>query len=232
MSQQSSFPIVMPRIGGRKARAWSSDVKNEKTKLDRALSAENAYMSDSEVRISNHLGGYQRKEVYKRWALLIETRTQRSPPYGLYLRRADRLRTLAIARRIGLGEWAEENLRQCAPSSIATDAQDPGAGESQPEEMLASTSPARLRRNESFSMDEDSARGLESENRDEEPPAPHVDARATGGVYGVRLSKVSWLAGPDDEESFGSAASSGSDLDSEALQAVSQTSTISRKSFP
>ncbi|KAF4663053.1 hypothetical protein FOZ61_001986 [Perkinsus olseni] len=122
----------MPRIGGRKARAWSSDVQNEKTKLDRALSAENAYMSDSEVRISNHLGGYQRKEVYKRWALLIETRTQRSPPYGLYLRRADRPRTLSIARRIGLGEWAEENLRQCAPSSIAAHAQDPGAGESQP----------------------------------------------------------------------------------------------------
>ncbi|KAF4681390.1 hypothetical protein FOZ60_012133, partial [Perkinsus olseni] len=87
--------------------------------------------------------------------------------------------------------------------SSGPDTQDPGAGESQPEEMLASTSPARLRRNESFSMDEDSARGLESENRDEEPPAPHVEARATGGVYGVRLSKVSWLADPDDEESSG-----------------------------
>ncbi|KAF4710723.1 hypothetical protein FOZ63_033087, partial [Perkinsus olseni] len=116
----------MPRIGGRKARAWSSDVQKEKTKLDRALSAENAYMSDSEVRISNHLGGYQRKEVYKRWALLIETRTQRSPPFSLYLRRADRPRTLTIARRIG-GEWAEEDLHQCEPSSIAADAQDPGA---------------------------------------------------------------------------------------------------------
>ncbi|KAF4652263.1 hypothetical protein FOZ61_009808 [Perkinsus olseni] len=228
----------MPRIGGRKARAWSSDVQNEKTKIDRALSAEHAYMSDSEVRISNHLGGYQRKEVYKRWVLLIETKTQRSPPYGLYLRRADRPRTLSIARRIGLGEWAEENLRQCAPSSIAAHAQDPGAGESQPEEMLGSTSPARLRRRQSFSMDEDSARGFESENRDEEPPAPHVDARATGGVYGSVAGsnllrqhyrdlttgelredhfQVSWLAGPDDEESSGSAASSGSSLDSEAL---------------
>ncbi|KAF4696222.1 hypothetical protein FOZ60_001898 [Perkinsus olseni] len=126
----------MPRIGGRKARAWSSDVQKEKTKLDRALSAENAYMSDSEVRISNHLGGYQRKEVY-----------------NLYLRRADRPRTLTIARRIG-GEWAEEDLHQCAPSSIAADAQDPGAGESQPGGMLASASPVRLRRSESFSMDE------------------------------------------------------------------------------